>query len=513
MRATFGQEASAKKRGIVQLVSYDSKRLANGHALILGMSGSGKTHLIRSLLKQMEESIDPTVKIPLRVHIFDPHGDIDIPGASTVMFSEQTNYGMNPLRVNPDPHFGGLRKRVQSFISNMNRVMHQLGPKQEACLRNILYDVYAQHGFSQTDANTWHVAEGATTLLSTGANNRFYIDVPKGEKDQAKALGARWDGEKYCWFVEPADYVGGITRWPPKMTGRSHPSIKDALVYARRVLQMSFMGSDQEAITHLEIFHRATTQYQKKVLESMRRGVANADDERDQAELDKKATKAVETFKNYVDACKTGRELTDLMKYDSTEVLKSVVDRLENLDSIGVFKPTPPPFDESATSWRYHIKALNIDERKLFVLCKLEEIFSRAIERGEQSDVIEIVVLDEAHIYVDDDPSSILNNISTESRKFGLAMICASQEPTHFPASFISSVATKVILGIDESHWKQTVSKWNVPLEALNWIRLQNSMLVQLKEKGSAKNEWRWTLIDKDVPQENRQIGSLQECA
>ncbi len=185
MRATFGHEAAAKKRGVVQLVSYDSKRLANGHALLTGMSGAGKTWLIRSLLRQMEESIDPTVKIPLRVHIFDPHGDIDIPGASTVMFSEQTNYGMNPLRVNPDPHYGGLRKRVQSFISNMNRVMHQLGPKQEACLRNILYDVYAQHGFSQTDASTWHVAEGATALLSPGLDNRFYIDVPKGEKDTA----------------------------------------------------------------------------------------------------------------------------------------------------------------------------------------------------------------------------------------------------------------------------------------------------------------------------------------
>lgn len=48
------------------------------------------------------------------------------------MFSEQTTYGMNPLRVNPDPHFGGIRKRVQGFITTINRViMRALGPKQE----------------------------------------------------------------------------------------------------------------------------------------------------------------------------------------------------------------------------------------------------------------------------------------------------------------------------------------------------------------------------------------------
>src|SRR3546814_9934988 len=79
---------------------------------------------------------------PLRFHVFDVHGDIEIEDASSVMFSEQTQYGMNPLRVNPDPHFGGVRKKVQGFISTMNRVSGALGTKQEACLRNILYDSY-----------------------------------------------------------------------------------------------------------------------------------------------------------------------------------------------------------------------------------------------------------------------------------------------------------------------------------------------------------------------------------
>jgi len=493
MRVTFGHDAGAKKRGEILPVEWDSKRLVNGHCLLVGMSGAGKTHTLRKMVSQMRESAEDSSR--LRVHIFDVHGDIEIPGASTVMFSEQTNYGMNPLRVNADPHFGGLRKRVQGFITTVNRVMRSLGGKQEAALRNILYDVYAQHGFHQDDPGTWEIDDSSAHLISDGSDNRLYLDVPMAEKDQAKALGARWDGDRRCWWVAADLYQGGITRWPPRTAGRTHPSIPDALNYARRVLKLSFMGSDQEAITSLEIFNRATTQYQKKVLDAMKRGEQAFQDEKLQADLEKAATKAIEAYTNYVQSIRTGRELDDLMKYDSTDVLKSVVDRLENLNAIGIFKATPPPFDPNAQVWRYNLKALSMEERKLFVLFRLEELFARAVERGEQDDVVEVVMIDEAHIYADDDPDNIMNTIAKEARKFGLAMICASQSPTHFPEDFISSVATKVILGIDEMYWRQSSIKMNVPEEAIKWIRLQSTMLVQAKEKGNAKNDWRWTLI------------------
>ena len=181
------------------------------------------------------------------------------------------------------------------------------------------------------------------------------------------------------------------------------------------------------------------------------------------------------------------------MKYDSVDVLKSVVDRLENLNAIGIFQPTPAPFDDDATVWHYNMKSLSMEERKLFGLFKMEEIFTAAVQRGEQTDVVEVIVLDEAHIYSDADPDNIMNNIATEARKFGLALICASQSPTHFPEAFIGSVATKIILGIDEQYWRQSAIKMNVSEEAIKWIKLQQSMLVQLKEKGSAKSDWRWT--------------------
>lgn len=498
MKVTWGFDAGAMRRKETLPIIWDTQKLVNGHCLLTGMSGAGKTTTLRRMITHILSSV--ATQRDVRIHVFDVHGDIDLPAASTVLFSEQTAYGLNPLRVNPDPHYGGVRKRVQAFINTFNRVSRdRIGGKQEAVLRNILYDVYHQHGFKQDNPATWHIDESNARLLSDGSDNRLYLNVPIDEKDQAKALGARWDGDKKCWWVTPDTYAGGITRWSPKTVGRTHLSVAEAVTYARRLLRMSFLGSDQEAVTDLEIFNKATSTYQRKVLEATKRGDNTWSDSDLQAALEKAGEKAVASYTRYISSIRTGRELDDVMKYDSTDVLKSVVDRLENLSAIGIFKAATPPFDPFNPVWRYKLAALSPPERKLFVLFRLEEIFAEAVQRGEQDDVVEIIILDEAHLYVDDDPDNILNTISKEARKFGLALIAASQSPTHFPDDFVSSVATKVILGIDEMYWRQSTVKMRIEQSLLEWIRPQSSMAVQMKERGNAKNEWRWVLIPKST--------------
>jgi hypothetical protein len=495
MKVSWGYDASALKQGKKQEVSFDTSRAVNGHCLLVGMSGAGKTHQLRRMIRSMCQTAEADNEPMPRFHVFDVHGDIEIPSASTVLFSEQTRWGMNPLRVNPDPHFGGVRKRVQGFITTMNKAMRALGPKQEAALRNVLLDVYAKHGFSQDDPSTWYIDESAAHLVSDGSGNRFYIDVPIDEKDEAKALGARWDGELKSWFIAAGEYEGPITRWAPKMTSRTHPAIPDVLRMARNVLQQLFLGTGMKAITHLEVANRAAAAYQRKLMEAMRRGERGFQDEKMQADLEKAKTKAVESFTEYATAIITGRELDSVMRYDSTDVLKSVVDRLENLNNIGIFKAAPPPFDPQANVWRYNIHPLSMEERKLFVLFRLEELFQQAVQRGEQQYIRDVIMLDEAHIFADDDPDNIINTIAKEARKFGVALVCASQSPTHFPDDFIASVATKIILGIDEMYWRSSSTKMRVPEEALKWISLRRSMVVQHKTRDETRSDWRWVVI------------------
>lgn len=497
MRVSWGLDAAKRKSGITEEVVQDLRLALNGHTLITGGSGSGKTYQLRSLINQLTSSANQDNEPVPRFHVLDIHGDIEVPGASTVLFSEQTQYGLAPLRINPDPHYGGVRKRVQAFSATINRVMRSLGPKQEAVLRNLLIDIYDKHGFKMDDSSTWAVDPHEAQMLTDGTGTKFYVDVPIDEKDEAKAVGARWDPQLRAWYVPSGEYAGAITRWPPKWTARTHPGISDVLRLARNILAQKFLGTGMKAVTALEAANRAASALQRKQIESLRKVGGLADAEQAQGDLEKAKTKAIEAYTEYVSSIATGGELEALIKYDSVDILKSVIDRLENLQAIGIFKPEEPPFDPSCAVWRYNLKPLSMTERKLFVLFRLEQIFLEAVQRGEQQHILDVIILDEAHAFADDDPENPINTIAKEARKFGVMLVAASQSPTHFPEDFIASVATKVILGIDEMYWRGAVTKMRVEESALKWVKQQRSMLVQIKSRGQSKNEWRWVVIDR----------------
>ncbi len=45
---------------------------------------------------------------------------------------------------------------------------------------------------------------------------RTNLQVPFAEKDQAKALGARWDPVKRVWYVQNASDLSAFSRWLPQ---------------------------------------------------------------------------------------------------------------------------------------------------------------------------------------------------------------------------------------------------------------------------------------------------------
>ena len=47
---------------------------------------------------------------------------------------------------------------------------------------------------------------------------RTYLKVPFAEKDEAKALGARWEPARKSWYVEGKD-LAPFGRWPPAGQG------------------------------------------------------------------------------------------------------------------------------------------------------------------------------------------------------------------------------------------------------------------------------------------------------
>lgn len=155
-----------KKSNPKEQVVWDTKELVNGHWMLVGGSGTGKTHQIRHILNTVKDQ-------GVKAYIFDPHGDIIIDEqlSSSVRFHETCPYGINPLVINPDPYYGGVRRRINSFISMVNRYSTQLDYKQEAALRHLMKDLYASRGIEHDKPETW--SSGAPPTL-TDLKNSIY---------------------------------------------------------------------------------------------------------------------------------------------------------------------------------------------------------------------------------------------------------------------------------------------------------------------------------------------------
>ncbi|MHB1826812.1 MAG: DUF5710 domain-containing protein [Steroidobacteraceae bacterium] len=499
MRIKLGNHFFDAKVGKETPVHWDTEQLINAHLLMLGASGVGKTHTLRKMIHRALAQAGPRV----RFHVFDVHGDIDVPGASEVQFSESVPYGLNPLRVNPDPHFGGVRKAIQNFIRTLDAASTTpLGVKQEAVLGNVLVDVYREFEFDIGGPESWGANGAQARLVGGHTSNRIYLEVPFEEKEEAKALGARWDGPKRLWWCHTENYAGGLTRWKPAYREREYPCLRDVLEYAERVHLERFLGTDQQAIFALKVLNKTAKSYQNKLRSaaSLARLSNGEFDVESREALEGARKEACAAFERYANSVQTGHELESLIKYDSPDVLKSTLNRLQNLQRTGIFKEAEAPFDPACPVWRYQLRALSQEEKKLFVLFRLQELFYEALQRGESAETVDIVVLDELAVYCTagdaDEGDGIIGTICREGRKFGLALWGAAQSPAGIPEGLMSSTATKLILGIDETYWSQAISKLRIEKNALEWIRAQSSMVVQMKTRGSLKNRWWWVNLE-----------------
>lgn len=479
-------------------VVMDTAKLVNPHALLVGGSGMGKSYTLIKMMQAATAS-DPAI----RFHVFDVHGDLDVPGASVMTFSDQSPYGLNPLKINPNLEFGGVKNCIRAFITTLDTASRsRMGLKQEAIIRTLIEDVLLERGFDKDDPSTWDVNEYSSGLVSHGKDNRLYLEVPLSEKDSAKALGARWDPDKKHWWVPTHLYRGDICRWPLAFKERGYPSLNDVVNYARSIYVSKFIGSDQEGVRALIELNKKAQKAQKKMLESLKNKLITQYDEEFEEELEESKQKALEAYERFLNSIKTGQELDTVLKYKSPEMLSSIYDRLENLNATGIFKDQVPPFDESKSVYRYKLNALRPETKKMFVLFKLQELFLKAIERGIQSKVVDVIVLDELSSYtagMDDKGDDIISIISREARKYGLALWSADQSLDYVPKSMITSVGTKIILGLDGTYWTAAQSKLIMEEKLLQWISPRNTIAVQLKEIGTTKNRWWWTALHDKV--------------
>ncbi len=448
MQHIFGlNEYQYKQKNTRHLVKINTHELINSHLLITGMSGTGKSYQAKKLIKTaIEQSID--------VDIFDVHNELNQSGTTSAIYSESTRLGYNLLTLSHNSHSGGIRRRINEIIAMINSTSRKLGSKQETALRNLLSDVYWLNGCYDNNPKSWKKDEITEEIRNRLLNDRNYQ---------------------------------GLKQF--------YPTIDDLLGYADRKIKALYLGTNIKSVTALERVNYLANQLNKNILNQQK---ASHDSEKIQKSLDSAKLKVQKAFESYLENIETGRELSDIMKYNSKDVLQSVLERLNNLNSSGIFRPNPPSFGN--TKGRCHqLKHLSDDEQKMFVYMRLETIFRKCLDSGVKSDLDHIVFLDEAHKFIVEDSSNIINVIAKEGRKFGLGLWCASQSPTHFSEDFLTNCGTTILLGIHSSYWDMACRKLQIDKTTLKYIRPKQSAAIKLQRNGAIESKFVNAIINESL--------------
>lgn len=432
-------ERELKKNNKVPIV-WNSATVQNPHVLALGGSGSGKSHFIKRFVNQIihENKKNNDNK---RVHIFDVHGDLNVSDESVEKFSAATECGFNPFVINTDIHSGGIRNCIKDFIALLE-LGGKLGTTQQAVLRQLLLDVFASRGFFMTDPESWH----------QGCNE-------KEAMARAKLPEAR------------------------QKTYKEYPTLDDVVRFTKYKQRSMELGTSNKTIALLDEINKLSRQMNTQIKKS-NKAIGGDDKDKIDVKIATLKEKCINSFTDYLEGIETGKELDDWKKYDNVDTLTSLIQRLENLASSGIFRNVLPNFDDSKTVWRYEISSLSDDEKRMFVNFVLQKIYRKRVDEGLKDEVCEVIVLDEAAMFFKKEREHIINVIATQARKFGLGLLCATQDLGHVSSDFLQNVACKCVFALSETTWKDAAKSLLINADVLKFVKPRYNVLVKLQLSG-----------------------------
>ena len=426
-------EYQLSQKNAEEALFWQPETLTNNHILIAGSAGTGKTTQSMRLLQAVAYQ-------GIQTDVFDVHEEFaDIQGSSTAKYSQSTRFGYNPLVIDPDLHAGGPDRQAGFLVNLIREVSPEFGNIQENALRHLVMDLYAANGIFRDNPSTW---------LRQEITERQRADL---------IAGKQWESLK-----------------------NFYPTLGDLQDYARRKIRALTIGADNKAAIHLEnLLRLVATQHRN--LRKQHKEPAAVDIER---KIEETRAKCIDSYRNAVNSLETGKELDDILKYNSADTLSGVYRRLDLLNSAGIFCANAPDFD---SNFRVHqIKDLLNEQQVLLVKTRLKIIFETAKRLGKvpHGELRHVIFLDEAHKFFNDDPNDIISIIAKEARKFGIGLWCATQNPTAFPEEFLSNCGCKIFTGIDASYWKKVTSMFRISVEGLKFIRAKQSIAVKLQLAG-----------------------------
>ena len=130
-------------------ISWNPTTLPNGHIVLIGASGSGKTQTIKAIAYEL-----PKLFPEIRIIIIDFHGDQHLPGETCYPLNMESPYGVNPLTIDLDTKGGGPSLQAIAVAAVLKRAL-LMGPNQEGLVIELLNCCYRTAGIFQENVRSW----------------------------------------------------------------------------------------------------------------------------------------------------------------------------------------------------------------------------------------------------------------------------------------------------------------------------------------------------------------------
>ena len=211
---------------------WNPEQLPNGHLVAIGASGSGKTQTLKAIALELTNKYPDT-----KVILIDFHGDQEIKGETCYPLNMSTNYGINPLVINPDPEGGGVNLQAILVATTLKKSL-KLGVNQEGLILEVISCCYEKKGIKQEDLSTWDKEPPNFTDIRSEIEKRIEAGCRESQKLKLK-LAATF---QYGVFSKPQPDLSpkliriDMHKLPPEIASIAAESLASQLMNQHRLM-------------------------------------------------------------------------------------------------------------------------------------------------------------------------------------------------------------------------------------------------------------------------------------
>lgn len=415
--------------------------MSNPHMLMLGMSGSGKSHTIRNIAANLFAR-------GLTVHIIELHPDMSYEdfvasGCGHLVSPSDFNYmnyhyvegdaSVNPLAFNPIADSGGVYMAIQDFLEVVKLFNPALGPRQISYLQKLAEYTYERKNIHHDRPETW---------------------------------------------VRDGD---------PKDTSH-HPSIIDLMDSLKEIRRAVASGLAESVFKEIERLRHGCMKLKRRI----DAGTMDEDESaKKKDELDGKFVQLCDKVNDMVkDEIFSGMGQDKFYQGWKTDTLDSLADTLRSMIESTLFTRG---LDDPASATRpqkgkinvYRLSNLAYAHQKTMIHILLTRIYNASMRMCRQMNPPvpdTYLVLDEGRYAKEaaKNPMSPMNVIMGGSRKFGLGSIIGVQGPDQLSTDMATNFAAKFILNCAEASYADAKKYFGIPPSRMKTITARQDALVSL---------------------------------